>query len=322
MGTVYQLTAFLVLSLLAIDVTVYVLGVSLLGRAMRRASEEKQKAEEEKRKGISTELAAVRQKVEECITNSKKVAELSPSVKNLEGKLRNHDKRIKRISESASLLTVKGGVVYPGVLLLAALVLTLLASGSAESRWQVLCRLNIPVVLWLAAIALTSWAVVVILRVLDTIQGVAVTSDEAALKANVEALTLALQTHDDSKNPVLAIVLESPEPPVLIPVNAESTLAFAAMLTKGQVAKNTDVLFMSAPGQFTFPKLAMFKQSSTSPQRGYTSGNVSCGDIRGGQYRQIELVVKSPAIPGKYTLVYRLTCDGYTSAGKIELTVG
>jgi hypothetical protein len=322
MSTVFQLTAFLTISLLAIDVTVFVLGVSLLGRAMRRAAEAKQKAEEEKRKSTGKELEALKKSVEECAANPGKVAELGRSVKNLEAKQRKHVAHIKRIAKTASLLTVKGGVVYPGVLLLSALALTLLAAVGDQSRWQVPSLPSIPVLFWLMAIGLMSWAMAVILRVLSTIQDVAITSDEAALRATVDALTLALQAHDDSKTPTLKLVLENPKPPTLLTANSESTIEFALSLTKGQVARNAEIIFMSAPGEFSFPKLPMFKQSSSSFLSGYSSAMVLCGDVRGSIYTQVALVAMSPSVPGKYKLHYRLACDGYVSPDQeIELAV-
>ena len=56
MGTIYQLTIFLALALLAIVAAVFVLAVSLLGRAVKMAAEEQEKAAREQKDATEKEI--------------------------------------------------------------------------------------------------------------------------------------------------------------------------------------------------------------------------------------------------------------------------
>lgn len=56
MDSIYQLTFFLAVALLAIVITVFVLAVSLLGRAVKLSVEEQEKAEKDRKKDTENEI--------------------------------------------------------------------------------------------------------------------------------------------------------------------------------------------------------------------------------------------------------------------------
>ena len=92
----YQLTFYLSLALLAIVITVFVLALSLLGRAVRISSEEQQKAEQERQERNQAQLGIIQGKLDTTKADEKHpdIESLTKSLRELKKQIKKHDRKL------------------------------------------------------------------------------------------------------------------------------------------------------------------------------------------------------------------------------------
>jgi len=91
MSVIYQLTFFLAIALLAIVITVFVLAVSLLGRAVRLSTEEQTKAEEKRKEDTENEIKKMQDKLGQAKAEGHlNIEDLTKSLQDLERKDTKH----------------------------------------------------------------------------------------------------------------------------------------------------------------------------------------------------------------------------------------
>jgi hypothetical protein len=321
MGTIYEWTFFVTLGLLAIVVTVFVLAVSLLGRAMEAAAKREQEKLAERRESNAKEMAAIKKEIEKAEAKGEIPKGLIRKLKKLEKRDKKFEKELGKIRKAPEPLTVKGGVVLPGVSLLVALILNGVAWYFSWylSTFSIFYDIPLPfgiaiwidpVFIWIVSLVAILYSIFRIYKSLRAVERVAITSEEAALKKTVEAFKMAQKELEEEKKLKLEMRFEDARPPFTVKAKSEMLIKINVGVTKGDVARNAVVAFW-APSVFKFPDSPESLPSGNYPS--CVSTSISLGDIIRPAWRTRRIKLKVPSQPSSYTMAYRLFCEGFDS---------
>jgi len=298
------------LTLLAIIVAIFVLAASLLGRAIQQAREEQQAAsarEQEEAEAQATQLgkaiAEVQSKLKEAAT--------SEAVSTLEGQLSQYKKE-RKTSEKQSkkaarrhhryrALTVQWGILPTSMLVLASLVLAAAAQPVTAAAGYAL--LSVCGLFLLGA----CYRIYQSLRV---VQEIAVTTEEAQFKREVEAFETALVRLEERKRPILSLKFIEAEPPFKFKPSSQQVIQFHVSLIWGDAARSTRIDFI-APEGFDFPGHEPYRRSLHVQEfPGALTAIFQIGDVLRDMTHYRKLNITAPATPGTYTLNYWLGGEG------------
>jgi ABC-type multidrug transport system fused ATPase/permease subunit len=329
MTTLYEITIFLAIGLIAIIVTVFVIAASLLGRAI----EESSRKQEEIVKRESSEFDETIAGLQEKLKGAKKadvIDDLKNQISDYEAKKKEAEKESKRISKRYGFLTVKGTVLYPGIFFLVSIVLAGVAryivtlppvTGSDGTEVFLILipgliedpvLLFVANVVWVLSLLALAWGCYRICQCLRVIEGVAITTEEAQFKRMTQALETALERHEESKRPKLELKFRKIKPPFNYKPNVKETIACGIVLNQGDEAKAAELWFF-APKEFEFPGSHTWYQESESPMPNTLTTSIDLGDLKRGTTYWHELGIKTPSKIGKYSLGYQLKCVGFAS---------
>jgi hypothetical protein len=235
---------------------------------------------------------------------------LTRKLEQLEKKDREFDAELGKIRKAPELLTVRGGVVPCASWLLGALIL----SGVAWYLSDIQIFIGIiPVLIWVLGLAAIVYSISRIYQCLRVIEGVAITSEEAALKRTVEAFKMAERELEEEKKPKLELKFEGAQPPFHITCGGQIEAEFLLALMKGEVARRAEVAFF-APLGFEFPGKDTWLQSKEHKQvGGYITTSIEYGDLTKGIKYGRTITIEAPSSPGSFTLKYNLICEGFHS---------
>lgn len=317
MGIAYQLTFFLALTLLAIVITVFVFAVSLLGRAVEAAAESESDKLAERKEDNAKQMAAIKKEIEESEASGQIPKGLIHRLKKLEKRDEKFEKELSKIKRAPELLTVRGAVVHPGISLGIALVFTGLA-------WYLssLAIPTVPVIIWILGLAAIGYSISRIYKSLRVVESVAITSEEAALIREKEALKMAFREHEEAKKPKLELMFEGKEFPLHVKADSEVKLTLMIHMLKGDSAEDVSVHF-AIPPSFDFPHE---KDTTTlAPDSGYPDYVDVLWQkekvIRGLVYRR-RLTIKTPPTADRFNFVYWIFCKGFrTEPTELEIIV-
>jgi len=314
MNTIFQLIFFLGTAFLAITVTVYVLAVSLLGRAVRLSSEEQVREEEERTKDIESRIKEIHKELDEAKAKNRiDVRKLTNDLQDLERKESQHKWKLRWIRIKPKLLTSGWGVLLPGFFFLTAITL------SAFALYQsTIPNLDYQVrYLWFAIFAMVVGMFVVCL-ILKVIEGIAISSEETSFIREKDMLKSVFREIEEEKRPELRLDLGEYLPPLHLAADSESTFEFGVGLSKGNIANNPIVYFL-APKGFDFVE-AQKGPRPTGRYKEMVSVKYELKNIRKPFYNLFIVKLKAPSKANTYTLIYELVCDGFDS-GYNELDV-
>lgn len=309
MGTIYQLTFLFALTVLAILVTIFVFAVSLLGRALEAASREKEKTIKEQKESIEVEIADLSEQIsrfEGKENISKELRELEKKLKNLRNKDRKYEKKLSKIGIAPRLLTVRGGVLLPAILLIGALILSGWAWGISDEGTLVSNAL------WLIGLIAIAFSIFRIYQSLRVIESVAVTSEAEAERRLASAVKTALKEVEDEKKPSLYLEFQGQKPPFQAKANTVVKIEFAVWLSQGYCADDASVVFYAPPG-FKFPSLNIVYQRKNQPVvPGFITARVEYKEtiLSGGAIKK-DISIAVPSKAGSYEMYYHLVCRGY-----------
>lgn len=298
-GIVYQLTFFLALGLLAIVVTIFVFAVSQVGRATASSSKEQQDILLQQKKAKAKRIESI----ERQVTKAKKtgnidLSKLLSELKSLTEESAEYEAQLRHIQERIMLISRKGAVVCPGVFFLAALALTVVASGLTGSQNLVALPL------WIISVGALAFGGFRVFRTLGAIEEVTITSQEAMEKLP-EAVKVALRELEEERKPELGLTFMAQQPPFHVKVDSETKIKFRVSLIKGDVADDTVVAFLVPPG-FSFPGIESIIQDADhhiAPQ--FVTARVDYREpVRRGMSLTRELVVKAPSKAGQFEAYY------------------
>lgn len=311
MGSIYQLTFFLAVALLAIVATLFVLAVSLLGRAVRLSTEEQKKAEETRKGENEDEIKKMQIKLDQAKDEGQlNIADLEKSLKEMRKQAKKYECAIKRIEKKPRFLKARWGVLFPGVSFIASIIFSGLALNLLSSAFIAsLC-------LWVIALVAIAFGIYLICQSLMVIEGVAITSEETAFVREAEALKTSLRKFEDERKPELEFSFSDAQPPFRMAAESEIVIKFHLSVTGGDVAKDATV-FVTAPLSFEFPDTpAGLPPKGYEGLTNYISTQIELGNILKGLYREGTVKLKAPSEPKKYNLFYSYLCEGYGSGMK------
>lgn len=318
MIAIYQITAFFAISLIAITVTIYVLGVSLLGRAIKQATQAKLQVEMEKAAIEKTQQEEMRTKLNDKNTkyDEKQRAEMMQKLKKHEKESKKYKKKMQKIENGPFLLTVKGGVILPGTIQIIGFFTILLAINLTELLKNRLLfeTITIPHIVWLFGLSLLFVSIFHIIKTLTEIQNIAIESEQQAHKKTIAAFVEALKEREDQSKPVLKLELLN-ELPVRIVKGNTHTLKFGLYLSKGESAHKVDVMFFSSPEDgFEFPGSHTIVQPTTSPLPYFLTTQIKWEEVIDALKEGFELNIKAPQKTGDHSIWYRISCRGFSGS--------
>lgn len=304
MDSIYQLTFFLSLALLAIVITVFVLAVSLLGRAVKLSTEEQIEAEEKRKKDTENEIKEMQDKLDEARTEGHVDAGgFRRSLKALERKDARHKWKLRWIKIKPKFLTANWGALIPGALFLIAAILSGLALNQTGST------ATASLYMWISLIALGIGICFVCLT-LKVIQGVAITSEETAFVRQKEMLKSALIESEEERRPDLDFAFSGSQPPFHMKAGSKMVIEFTIEVIRGDVARKPSVFF-HAPKGFLFPGSPTALPLLGIKWADYVSSYVDFEDTAIGIYRRGTITIKAPPKPDDYPLLHQCFSEGH-----------
>lgn len=309
MGTIYQLTFFFALGLLAVIITIFVFAVSLLGRAMEAAARsERDKVAERKANNVE-EMAAIRKEIQEAEASGQIPKGLTRKLDKLEKRDKKFVKELSKIRKAPESLTARRGVFYPCAFLVAALVLNGAAwylSSVENINWA------IPVSIWIIALAAIGYSIYRICKSLSVIQAVAITSEEAWIKKTIEAFKIAEKELQEEKRPQISLQFKDIDFPLEIQSDSEITLRMEIKLEKGDYLQHGEI-HLAFPVGFSFPNLEekdTYTTSADHPVPNYICAIWEFEKVISGLLYYKNIIVKSPSTPGNFKMVCRISGIG------------
>ncbi len=307
---IYQITALLALTLLAIVITIFVFASSLLGLAVESAAKEENDSRAAQDREIQKQVEQAKKDLNQAAEGTGEFRQADKTLRKLINQKDKFEKETRRIRQGYEVFKTKGGVLYPGILLLISVVLSTLAWGFSTGTHQ-----SASLWLWGFGLAVLGFGLYRIYLGLKKIESVAVTSEQAALTRMTRALGTALEKHDEVTKPEVRFVFEGGGLP--FHCKKESTLEVKLDLTlmKGDIVERVEVLFF-APQGFSFPNREMWSQDSDYWIASACTCRVIVADILFGVTRVVRLELKAPAQTGTFTLAYSAHYSGWK--GKLE----
>lgn len=314
MVTVYQLIFFFSIGLIAIVVTLFVLAVSLLGRAIALSTQEQIRTEEKRREDTENETRKIQEKLEQVKHSGQlNVEDLYRDLKDLASKIKKHNRKLRWIRLKPKFLTASWGVLVPGAFFLISAIISILAlyrggsnPATAPYMWISITTLGIGI----CFICLT----------LKVVEGVAKTSEETAFQRETEVLKTSLREFEEERKPILEISFEDEQPPFHVKPESDMSLMFRITLQQGFVGRNV-VAYFFAPPEFVFVDSPRGPQL-TGKLAKYVSTQFELGEMRRPVMLRRVLKLKVPSEPDKYPLLCRLVCEGfYSDVQKFEIVV-
>lgn len=315
MVILYEYTSYFSIALFAIVITVFVLAVSLLGRAVRMSLEERQKTEKERKEQYQDELERIQHNLDDAKSDDKVIDTegLTESIHNLKNEIKRHNRQLVWIQWKPKLLRSNWGVFIPSALFLFSTIFSVLAL-----RFQTFYSISLT--LWILSIITLFFGITLICLILKVIEGVAITSEEVSFARQKEMMVAASREIDEEKKPLLELKLME----IPFTINADSTKKMRCELNiaRGGIARKTIVNFF-IPKEFYFPgKPSFLQDEKVRNVSGLRTAQVGIGDCLPGYTYGVEIDVKAPTKKDTYDFWYKLGCELYTSPeNKFEIKV-
>ncbi len=306
MEAVYQVTIRVALAVLALVVPVFILTVTLLGRAIERARAEREALASQQKAALDKQIEQAKTALEKAKGERGTVPELKADLRGLGRELHKlsqaERQARRRVEWESQSLTLKGCVLRPGGLCLISIALTevaMLLAGGRAAPWLWIGWDAAP---WVAAVAALSSAIWLLLRSLAVVQEIALTSDEVSLKQMASAVKQALLDAEAARAPEVALEWAHGEPPFEVEAGKELALEFYLSLDQGTEAKVRPWILV--PPEFTYKGKSRTGAQRAEPYKGHRI--IFCGDnertlVPGMRTAYTEAVV-APEKPGDYTL--------------------
>ncbi len=306
MSAVYQLVFFLSIGLFAVVITVFVLAVSLLGRAVNMAIEGQEKANKEQKEADEKELGKIQGELSEAKEEGRRpdVQRLSKAINSLKRKKRINNWKLKWINAKPKFLGALWGAFIPGAFLLTSAIISIVAIYIGNGTPEMFPYLLI------AGIALGVGICFICLS-LKVIEGVARVSEDVAFQRDVDIFKTSLRDVEKEKKAKLALQFHKESPPFHVKADSVVTIDYTVGLIEGKYVDDVR-LFFFAPKGFDFPgqpTLIQPEDSESAP--GYLTAIIN---IQGSILRNIiqpgRIGIKMPSEADKYPLYYRVFCRG------------
>lgn len=305
MNTIADSIIFISIPLITIIIPVFVFAVSLLGRAIEKAAEEKKRKEEMQGKIVEKAVKKLKEASEKIKTTSK-TDELIRDIVEYKKEVKKATKDLRDIKAAPECLTVKGSVLKPGFCFLMAFILSSFLKCHPFMKFNDLIIDLMPLnILSLIFVMLGCWFIYQCLKV---VQEISLTTEQAQLQRTIEAFETALQRHEEKQGAELGLDFKT-SPPFIFPKATESKIEWDVYLNSGKIAHSADILF-SLPKEFD--SVGILSNPSTAFP-GYIEVFFKIGELKKGLSYSRVLKIKTPTNPGKFKCIYNLYCEGFVS---------
>lgn len=307
MVVIYQATFYLSVVLLAILITLFVLAVSLLGRAVRISIDEQEKTEQASLSRNQSEIQDLNKqfKKAEKAHIQPDIDRIQKSINKIKWSQRFSKIRLRWICIKPKFLGVPLGVILPGSLFLVSIVTSTLAIYFESSSH------NIALSLWYISLITVIMGIINIFLTLRVIQSVAITSEETSYLRQKEMMKSALIEAEEVKIPSLEFLFSYENPPFDIGADQQKNIDFRVHLAKGDTARNISSMFF-VPEGFSFPGHATHKQPpSVKTVAGLLSASINFDCCTKGFDTSSSINIKAPSNQGVYEAWYKVGCDRF-----------
>ena len=306
MESVYQNTFWLIVALLAVLLPLFVLAVSLLGRAIGIAREQKRKIEVEQEQKARNETKEATSELEKGETDAAR--------KRLNLAKREEEeatKRLKRVDKRYDLLTLRCCVIVPGAFLVVAAVLSAVAGSLGSGLTGLGSLFWIALSSWTLSLVFIGVAVSRLIRALSVVQEVSLSTDELALQHTKEALKTALLEVEEAKRPELEFTWKCAEIPVRVKRSEIFEIEHSCRLSRGDVARSIRISIHAPPG-FGFKNQRTVVQDADHPAvPSYITADTFQQVLTRGIATTTKTKIVAPAEDGEHTLFAVVYCEGF-----------
>jgi hypothetical protein len=306
MDTVFEALFFLAVGLIAITVTVFVLAVSLLGRAIKLSMQEQAEFAEKGKIEIEVRI----KEINRILTKAKqlshtKIEELHSSLSDLEKQQQKHKRNLNWIKNKPALLRVGGGVLIPGSFFLISTVISIIA------RYIMSLNQEANMIGYLIfSIGFIIFGLFVVIQSLKVIGGVAITSEETALIREAEAIKNAMLEIEESKKPIIQLDFLDTRFPLHLKMNSVNNLIFRVNLVKGDYADDVKIMLALSPGcTFISKDIKVFPESHIYSK--YELYIKSYDKLLEGPSYDHSIDIQTSNITGEFKLLYWIYCRGF-----------
>ena len=326
-GIIAQATFFLAISLLAIVIMIFVFASSLLGRAVEAHHNEQKKLQSEKEATVRLRKQEWQQKLEQS-TSREEIARLGKEVTALEKEISEFEKKMKNIDSSYGVFRVKGGLTDPALSFLVSSAFSGVAWGLAQSELiQWLGFWSVPSTLfwWSLAVVGIGFGIYKLYYSLRKIEEVAITSEEAALRSQIQAYKTAQKELETEAAPALELRCIKPDSvPIYMQAEEQLTLEYDLRLVKGQMAEHISVFIFVPPG-FDFPQIDAGKKRVSGPKDSFPDHLWTFKHydrLIAGLLQPLQITIKAPRNTGRFAIRYVVNCRGLAQLpGTIDVEV-
>ncbi len=318
---VFSLVTDITTTLLVVSPAIFVLGVTLLGNAIEKSKQEEKAARESE----STKIKKDIEEVEKSLDKAKKdgdTTKIYKSLSKLKDKQKDTERKIKEIKIKYNSINLYNTVVCPWVSLLLALFVNQYSQftyKNAGTSWLFWAGIALQVVF----VAYGAFKIYKSLQLIEEISSSKKESDY--FDQFVQSIKSALTQYEQSKKEEVSIEFIDKAFPLNVVCSADLKIDFRVKLEKGTMLENVSVWFFVPDG---FELLKPAESESWRQGADFTPPNIRTikvvlGKISIGPYKSSSFKVKTPSIPGKYSIRYNIKGDGYAGPNQeIKLIVG
>lgn len=294
---------------LAISPAVFIFSATLLGTAIEKAHQEEKAARENDKDKIQKQLDEL-EVIFESAKKDQNISLITDKIKDLKIDQAYADKKIYEIKKKYNRINFDNTLLFPCIAFLIVLGLgilgSILNSYIPEAASQLLIILKFILLLY---------GVMKLYLSLKLIQEINANKKESEQHDRLrETIKHALQEYDQEGKEDVEISFVDKTFPLSVTCSAELSIDFKVKLKTGSIITNLYAWFFVQDGFELVdpPESRSWRQSRDYAFPNIRTVKVSLGTLNVGPYKPGTLKIKTPNIPGKYTLRYKLNGDRYS----------
>ena len=296
--------------LLAVTAAIYAIAVTMLRNAIETA---KNKVEEETKKA-SDDLDLRYSDLENKLNAARKtknqidIADIESKIAEIKTSQNDSAKKKSQILTKYAALDFKNSIVLPSGFFLMAYIFSELA--------KTLNGLGIiTVLIWIVGLAGLVAGIYKLARTLLVAREIAPIMDSAHYEKLTAAFESALVARESASKTSLYLLFSNVKFPFPALHDTELAIEFSVGLMRGLVANDVEVWFFVPDGfgLVSPPDAKSWRQAQTFLIPNIRTVKLALGRIREGTKSTGQLKIKTPSVPGNYTLFYTTYCDGFKS---------
>lgn len=295
------------LVLLGVVITIFVLTVTLLGKAAKVSKERRAEAEQKISQDFDRDIENLKKQIE---TSPHDIATLKQKIEDLETKKTYTKSVLDELDDTYNTLGLKESVLFPGGLFLLGILL---------NNWVILISENksYQLVVFLISFSLLFGGIRKIIFTLQSIQYFSLNIKDDQIEQLQNTFIDALKTVESDKSPKPVVTFKE-KPPFIFKVNTENNIEFKIGLkTPGKdEAKNVDAWFLFSPEIEIIESSKYGKPFSQTPDYSIPKANTVRYKLdlvkkHTADWRKITI---NPTVTGMFKMRYKVDCDDYAEA--------